>query len=403
MTPSTWSLRRLADCGQFLSGGTPSRSKSSYWNGSIPWISAKSLKSSPVVASEDRLTEEGIKNGTTVVQPGTLLFVVRGMSLAKEFRVGVTGRTVAFNQDVRALVPNADVDACYLMHFLKSRERAILDQVDHASHGTTRLTSDRIEAIQVPLPPRAEQRRITAALDRAEALRAKRRAALALLDTLTQSIFLDLFGASEDAAHRWGEEPLGELVEDFRYGTSNKSGSVGSPALRIPNVVGGGLNLAEIKLVPVDGAELRRLLLGEGDVLFVRTNGNPDFVGRCAVFERSVVAAGGFDPDEFIFASYLIRARLLPKIAPIFLREFLLSSKGRRDLRARCKTSAGQFNINIEGLSSIQVPVPPASVQQRFVQRVAAVEKLKAAHRASLARLDELFASLQHRAFRGEL
>jgi type I restriction enzyme S subunit len=141
-----------------------------------------------------------------------------------------------------------------------------------------------------------------------------------------------------------------------------------------------------------------------GDILFVRTNGNPDFVGRCAVFDYQLVANTGFPEDEFIFASYLIRARLaLELIVPIFLREFLLGTSGRRELRSRCKTSAGQFNINIEGLGAISIPIPPIFLQKEFSHHVEAVEKLKTAHRASLSELDTLFAALQHRAFRGEL
>jgi type I restriction enzyme S subunit len=266
------------------------------------------------------------------------------------------------------------------------------------------LSLTQVGSLQIPLPPLAEQRRIAEVLDRSEALRAKRRAALAQLDTLTQALFLDLFGDPATNPKGWKAKPFRELVSEFRYGTSNKSQARGKPALRIPNVIGGIIDVSDLKLVPVDTPELERLRLIEGDVLFVRTNGNPDFVGRCAVFDLSVAARSGFPSDEFIFASYLIRARLeVDQTTPIFLREFMLGTEGRRELRSRSKTSAGQFNINTENLGSIAVPLPPLPLQYDFARRAAAVENLKTAHRASLAELDALFASLQHCAFRGEL
>jgi len=81
----------------------------------------------------------------------------------------------------------------------------------------------------------------------------------------------------------------------------------------------------------------------------------------------------------------------------------MLGTEGRKELRARSKTSAGQFNINTENLGSIPVIVPPLQLQHEFIRRIAAVETLKTAHRASLAGLDALFAVLQHHAFRGKL
>jgi hypothetical protein len=122
-----------------------------------------------------------------------------------------------------------------------------------------------------------------------------------------------MFGDPVTNPKKWSLGKLVDLVSEFRYGSSNKSQPHGKPILRIPNVVDGTLNLSDLKLVPKDG-----------DILFVRTNGNPDFVGRCAVFERHLLANKAFSGSEYIFASYLIRARLIPgSVEPIFLREFL--------------------------------------------------------------------------------
>lgn len=139
-------------------------------------------------------------------------------------------------------------------------------------------------------------------------------------------------------------------------------------------------------------------------MLFVRTNGNQDYVGRSTVFSRNAVALSGFDADSFIYASYLIRARLKPRsILPAVLQFFLSTEEGRRELRSHSKTSAGQFNINTEGLGALPIPNFPMDLQECFVQRLTAIEHQRLAQKSFDEELDTLFTSLQHRAFRGEL
>src|SRR5262245_46617127 len=131
-----------------------------------------------------------------------------------------------------------ELDDGYLFHFLPGALKRIEDATPFVT--VKHLSVKDIRDIEIPLPPLAEQRRIAAILDQAEALRAKRRYALAQLDTLTQSLFLDLFGATLQSGARTS---LGELTEEFRYGTSNKSAENGYPALRIPNVIDNTLDL----------------------------------------------------------------------------------------------------------------------------------------------------------------
>ncbi|MGA5193381.1 restriction endonuclease subunit S [Streptomyces exfoliatus] len=147
-----WHEVALADTAQWRSGGTPKTSEPSYWGGSIPWISAASLKSPWLDDSDRKVTELGSENGTRLVPAGTIIFVVRGMSLTSEFRVGLTKREVAFGQDCKALVPHPGVDSAVLLVALRSRTREILSLVDTAGHGTGRLSTDRIEKIRVRLP-----------------------------------------------------------------------------------------------------------------------------------------------------------------------------------------------------------------------------------------------------------
>jgi type I restriction enzyme S subunit len=323
--------------------------------------------------------------------------------------VGKAARALAdfeggFGAFCKVLRPRPGIDPAYFAHFFRTREYRQRVSALAAGANINNLRNEHLDEFRIPLPPLPEQRRIAAILDKADALRTKRRAALAQLDTLTQSIFLDMFGDPATNPKGWPTQSLDDLGAEFRYGTSNKAASAGRPTLRIPNVVGGCIDASMLKCVPVTEDEFERLRLRDGDLLFVRTNGNPAFVGRCAVFEQRAVANSGFAADEFMFASYLIRARVPADRADAeFLREYLLGSEGRRQLRGRCKTSAGQYNINVESLGAIPVPLPPIRLQRVFAERLRAVAAMRQAHKHALAQLDDLFASLQHRAFRGEL
>ena len=388
----------LGELCSYQNGGTPSKKNPNYWGGEIPWITSSEIKGGSVLPARSSITKLGeSKSAAKRVPQGTLLLVSRtGVG-----KIAVAPYSLAFSQDITAVFPNAaTLYSGYLYRFLAYQSKYF----ERNSRGATikGITRDVLNCLQIPLPLLAEQKRIAEILDRAEALRAKRRAALALLDELTQSIFLDMFGDPRERIALGGVE-LDAVVEEFRYGTSNKSGENGYPALRIPNIIRGSIDCTELKSVLVDDAEYSRLRLVDGDMLFVRTNGNPDYVGRCAVFERSAVGHSAYNPEEFIYASYLIRARLKASVLPVFIRELMLTSEGRKNTRAKSKTSAGQYNINTKGLGSLPIFVPSIEQQREFVDRVQAVNGMKTVHSASASELDQLFASLQHRAFRGEL
>ena len=290
-----------------------------------------------------------------------------------------------------------ELDGRYLFHWVRASP-FIGRLVQLATGASYPAVSDKIvKAAPIPLLPLDEQRRSAALLDATDALRAKRRQTLDKLHSLTQAVFLGMFG-SESCEF----VPLTDLAE-FKYGTSEKAAPTGLATLRIPNVVGGEVSYKDIKRVPVSGEELSRLRLSDGDLLFVRSNGNPEYVGRCAVFSQRVADRAGF-AEPLIYASYLIRARLRPdRIHPTFACAFLNGPRGRRALHGKCKTSAGQYNLNTRGLGSVSLPLPPVSMQNEFSDRIERVKGRVVACQEQLTYLDALLASLQQRAFRGEL
>lgn len=150
--PEGWELRPLSECSQFRSGGTPKKSIPEYWDGDIPWISSGEMAHWRLHDSVRKVTEDGAENGTRMVSPGTILAVVRGMSLAKEFRVAMCSRPVTFNQDLKAIVANDGIQPEYLYAAILSQREQIRDRSTEASHGTKKLDTVVLSSTEIKVP-----------------------------------------------------------------------------------------------------------------------------------------------------------------------------------------------------------------------------------------------------------
>ena len=222
-------------------------------------------------------------------------------------------------------------------------------------------------SLPVPLPPLDEQRRIAGILNRAAKIERLRARARELMGEFIPALFVRMFGDPVENPMGWEIRRFGELVEEFRYGTSRKCSAEASdgqlPILRIPNVLRNVIDWSGVKFAALDDREANAIRLEDGDILLVRTNGNPEYIGRCAVFRDNRPAA---------YASYLIRARLRSGglVASEYIAGTLSNVMMRRVLLSLARTTAGNYNINIASLGSVAIPVPPIERQRRYAQLV---------------------------------
>jgi len=177
--------------------------------------------------------------------------------------------------DILPILAGPNVDRGFLLHFLRQPQ-----MVDYASSRTSganlpRISPKALLEFEIPLPPLSEQKRIADILDKADAIRRKRQEATAQFTSLTESVFNEMF-LHRFSTTRWSR--LSTYFNELRYGTSNKSGESGYTTLRIPNIIRGTIDLTDLKTVEASENEFEKLRLQDGDVLFVRTNGNPDYV-----------------------------------------------------------------------------------------------------------------------------
>lgn len=263
-----------------------------------------------------------------------------------------------------------------------------------------RLAPSELAAFQVPLPPIEEQHRIAAVLDQADAARARRRESLDVLDSLADSIFLAMFGDPARNSYEWPIASISSLADGpdgikcGPFGTQlgkDEYHESGVPLWGIRQVNRGFSITTDEFLTPAKAAELSTYSLVGGDVVMTRKG----TVGNCAVYPRS------FEPG--VMHSDLLRIRLAASANPEFLAtQMRLSTdiKGQIGLMSGGAIMAG---INVTKLKTMRVLVPPVDLQREFAIRLDSVTRQQSGAKRSAERLDELFASLQHRAFRGEL
>lgn len=212
-----WVEKKLGDVVQFTGGGTPSKKIERYWKGDIPWVSPKDMKSRSISSSIDKVTEDGISNSSAKLIPtDSVLIVVRSGILSRTVPIGITTKSLAVNQDLKALIPKHDIITTdYLYNFLASAEQQILGLV---TRGATvhRLSTDHLKSISIPIPPLSEQKRIVAILDEAfgAIARAKENAArnLANARELFDSYLNRVFTEKGDG---WEEKTLPDISDNL--------------------------------------------------------------------------------------------------------------------------------------------------------------------------------------------
>ncbi|MCA8072084.1 restriction endonuclease subunit S [Burkholderia vietnamiensis] len=158
MVPKHWKVIPLKYLVTLRSGGTPSKDNLDYWDGDVPWASAKDLKVERLSDTTDHITEYAVEAGAAALVPaGAILVVVRGMILARTFPVVVTLRAMAINQDLKAIIPRKSLSAPFLALLLRGSEGESLQRLDEAGHGTKALRMDAWTSMQLPIPPLDEQ------------------------------------------------------------------------------------------------------------------------------------------------------------------------------------------------------------------------------------------------------
>lgn len=360
-------------------------------------ISRGGRSGNSILATADHYVDEGDVTAlrAKLVPKGSVLFAKIGEAIRQNHRV-IAGCQMLIDNNAMAAIPGVKIDGRFLYHYLKTVDFYCL------APATTvpALRKSDLERLLIPLPALPEQRRIAAILDQADALRAKRREALVQLDSLTQSIFIDMFGDPVMNSKGWADSlTLGD-VADIASGITKGRKLTGKttrtvPYLAVANVQDKSLNVTVVKEIEATEDEILRYQLRTNDLLLTE-GGDPDKLGRGALWNDEL--------PQCIHQNHIFRVRLTSeKLTPLFLNWLVGSQRGKKFFLRSAKQTTGIASINMRQLRSFPLLLPPIELQQEFTILANGVAEQYAACTASLAELGTLFASLQHRAYRGEL
>lgn len=283
----------------------------------------------------------------------------------------------------------------YLRHYLLSDvfHRQFMNTVAGVGGSLLRARPTHVKKISLPLPPLGEQRRIAAILDQADAIRTKRRQQLTPLGELPGSLFWSNFSANYPIVRL---EEVGIVQGGLQISRARAANPIEVPYLRVANVQRSNLDLSEIKLLRATDREITRTRLITGDLLFVEGHASQFEVGRVSLWNGEL--------RECVHQNHLIRFRAnRRRLEPRFAEIWFNTQRGATHFRRAARTTSGLHTISATTVKSAPLPLPPIEIQRAFVERVERINAQRSRVEAALACDDELFASLQSRAFKGEL
>jgi len=392
-----WKTATLGEVCDIQAGGTPKRTDPSFWNGDVPWVKISDMLQGRITETDECISEKGLKGSAAKLLPeGTLLVSI----FATIGRTASLGISAATNQAIVGVIPKEkDTFAPRFLEYCL--EKGAID-LQRQARGVAQanINGSVLKKLEIPLPPLEEQKRIAKILDAADTLRRQRRQALAELDTFLQSTFLDLFGDPVTNPKAWEVLALTSIV-DGKYGikagpfgSSLKKEDYTSEGYRIygqEQVIAGRFDIGNYYIDKEKYEKLKSCAVKPGDLL----------VSLVGSYGKILVVPEGI--QEGIINPRLLKITPTQSLVmPMFLSK-ILQTEGIQS-RLESLSHGGTMGILNAGiLKQLQIPLPPLDLQQRFADIVTRVEAQKARMRSQLTELDTLFASLQQRAFNGEL
>ena len=360
-------IKRLGELCNIVSGGTPSRTKTEFWNnGTIPWVKIGDIKEKYINETDEFITKEGLDGSSTKMLPaGTILYTI----FATLGEVGILEIAACTNQAIAGIMINdiKQLNTDYLYYYLKSKKT----YVNRVGRGVAQnnINMSMLKALEVPVPELSKQLEIVKVIDKAYEVIEDRKQELKCLDNLIRARFVEMFGDPVLNEKGWKIVTVGDIVTEVRYGTSKPAVEGGKyPYLRMNNLTADGhLDLKDLKYIDISEDEIEKCVVRKGDVLFNRTN-SIELVGKTAVFDLT---------EEMVIAGYIIRVRLTKEMLPVVFSQYMNLEPLKVILRGMAKGAVNQANINAQELQSIKVYIPDMKLQNQFADFVQQIDKSK--------------------------
>ncbi len=385
---TTWPVAKLGELCDVQIGKTPRRSENRYWTDDHPWLSIADMnQGKELTQTKEKISQTAVDElNCRLVEPGTVLLSFK-LSIGK---VGIAAQPMYTNEAIAHLpIVNKSLNGDYLYWAL--RTIPLTAGADRAAMGST-LNKKKLNEIPIPLPPLEEQKRIAAILDAADQLRTKRQQSIDKLGTLEEAIFNKMFGDPVSNTAGWDRSAIGSLCNLVRGSSPRPKGDpryYGGPVprLMIADISRDGFSVTPtIDSLTIEGASLSRPVPSGTVVMTV--SGNVGVVAKLAV--DACIHDG--------FVAFLDVKEGL--IRPDFLLRQLDLSK---TIHMRNTAGAIFQNITTKDIKALNVVIPPITLQDEYLGQLESLIQLRGKISSSDTAFSNSFASLQQRAFRGDL
>ncbi len=336
------------------------------------------------------------------IKPGDIVFARTGATTGKSFLVNSCPLGAVFASYLIRVRPSSCVDPAYLSHFFHTPH--YWHQITKSSTGTAQagVNASNLKKLSVPLPPLEEQQRIAAILDKADAVRKKRSHAIQLTEELLRATFLDMFGDPATNPKGWDMANLGELLAEplqngayFQKDCYVQDGN-GVEMIHMSDSFYGIVKRGNLKRVNATQVDIEKYGLNTNDVIITRRSLNYEGSAKPCLIPHG--------QEPLIFESSLIRVRVNQKMLdPIFFFSYMLQPEARKAFVFPHVTKSTISGINQAGLQRVKVLLPPIFIQTRYRKLYEKVTSLVSHYQKNLEQSENLFNTLLHRAFTGEL
>mgnify|MGYP002856747580 CR=1 FL=1 len=361
---------RLGDVCEIITGGTPSTTKKEYWaNGTIPWLQSGVCQNCFVNKTETFITQEGLDNSSAkLMSKDTVLIALTGATTGK---VGYLTFEACANQSVTGILPSKSFNQLYLYYCLLSKREKILS--DSYGGAQKHISQGYVKNLEVQMPNIDKQNEIATILDEISNIITKHKLILEKYDTLIKSRFIEMFGDPVLNPKKWNIEKLKTLTSKIGSGATPKGGresyiSEGISLVRSMNVYKGYFEYDGLAHITEEQArELDNVTLQENDVLINITGAS---VARCCILPKAVLPAR--------VNQHVSILRTTDKLNPVYLSNLLITDTEQRVLLGIGGAGgATREAITKTELETLDIPVPPMSLQNDFASFVQQIDKSK--------------------------
>ncbi|WP_318489147.1 restriction endonuclease subunit S [Photobacterium leiognathi] len=390
----SWPLVALKDLVDINIGRTPSRNNTDYWGDGMPWLSIRDMNQGKILlGTAEQITHQALKDTKIgIAKKGTILFSFK-LSIGK---VGVAGLDMCHNEAIASMPIKQGVELCeeYLFYALKQLDPS--KDTDRAVMGAT-LNKKKMAELKIPLPPLKTQKKIAAVLEKADQLRKDCQQMEKELNSLDQSVFIDMFGDPVTNPKRWESVSLESLakVQIGPFGSQlHKEDYIsdGIPLINPTHIINGqivpDMNLT---LTPDKFGALPNYHLQIGDIVM----GRRGEMGRTALIDEC--SQGWFCGTGSLFIRITSQF-----IHPAYLNS-VMSCRTMKTWLEEQSLGATMPNLNKKILYSIQIPIPTKTLQKKYVAVLDLLRRQKNEQKEHIIELNELFNTLMQKAFKGEL